>query len=53
MTADTENLVLEILKRIQADMGEVKRELASIHLEISAMGQAAESYTDRAWEVAA
>lgn len=39
MTADTENLVLEILKRLQADMSDIKRELASIHVEIAAMGQ--------------
>ena len=39
MTADTENLVLEILKRIQADMADVKRELANNSLQIAMLGQ--------------
>ncbi len=32
MTADTENLMLEILKRLQADMADVRQELAGIRL---------------------
>ncbi|HMQ12548.1 MAG TPA: hypothetical protein PKD21_03780 [Candidatus Competibacter phosphatis] len=39
MTADTENLVLEHLRAIRATLGEHSNELASIRLEISAMGQ--------------
>lgn len=39
MTADVENLMLEILKRLQADMADVRQELAGIRLDISAMGQ--------------
>ncbi|MCB0257907.1 MAG: hypothetical protein KDI55_29630 [Anaerolineae bacterium] len=39
MTADVENLMLEILKRLQADMADVRQELAGIRVEISALGQ--------------
>jgi hypothetical protein len=39
MTAETENLVLEILKRIQADMTDVKCELANNSLQIAMLGQ--------------
>ena len=39
MTADVETLMLEILKRLQADMADVRQELAGIRLDISAMGQ--------------
>ena len=31
--------MLEILKRLQADMADVKREMTGIRVEISAMGQ--------------
>ena len=39
MTADVENLMLEILKRRQADMADVRQELAGIRVEISSLGQ--------------
>ncbi len=39
MTADVENLMLEILKRLQADMADVRQELAGIRVEISSLGQ--------------
>ena len=39
MTEADQSLMLEILKRLQADMSDVKRDLAGIRVEISAMGQ--------------
>ncbi|MFO1371449.1 MAG: hypothetical protein U1F42_03325 [Candidatus Competibacteraceae bacterium] len=39
MTADIDNLVLEILKRLQADMADVKRELANNSVQIAMLGQ--------------
>ncbi len=39
MTESDQSLMLEILKRLQADMSDVKRDVAGIRLELSAMGQ--------------
>lgn len=39
MTEVDFNLMLEILKRLQADMAEVKRDIAAIRVEVAAMGQ--------------
>lgn len=39
MTESDQSLMLEILKRLQADMSDVKRDLAGIRVELSAMGQ--------------
>ncbi|HRD50288.1 MAG TPA: hypothetical protein PL166_11920 [Candidatus Contendobacter sp.] len=39
MTENVENLMLEILKRLQADMADVKRELANNNLQIALLGQ--------------
>lgn len=39
MTEVDFNLMLEILKRLQADMAEVKRDIAAIRVEMAAMGQ--------------
>ncbi len=36
MTAETENLLLEILKRLQSDMADVKADLADIRLRVTA-----------------
>jgi len=39
MTAEVENLMLEILKRIQADLADVKDRLTGVEVQLSAMGQ--------------
>ncbi|MBK8508987.1 MAG: hypothetical protein IPL51_10150 [Candidatus Competibacteraceae bacterium] len=39
MTDADFNLMLEILKRLQADMAEAKRDIAAIRVEMAAMGQ--------------
>lgn len=39
MTPETDNLMLEILKRIQADLADVKREVANNTLQIAMLGQ--------------
>lgn len=39
MTAETENLVIEILKRIQADITAIKNDLLEVKVQQSAMGQ--------------
>ena len=39
MTAETENLILEILKRIQADLSDLKDRMAGVEVQLSAMGQ--------------
>ena len=39
MTAETESLVLEILKRIQADIAELKDRMTGVEIQLSAMGQ--------------
>lgn len=39
MTADIENLVLEHLRAIRADMADVKLRVTQIDIQLSAMGQ--------------
>lgn len=39
MNEADQSLMLEILKRLQTDMADVKRGIAGIRVEISAMGQ--------------
>lgn len=39
MTDETENLVLEILKRMQGDMGEIRSELRDIRRELHQINQ--------------
>lgn len=39
MTADIENLVLEHLRAIRADMADVKLRVTQIDVQLSAMGQ--------------
>ena len=39
MTAEVENLMLEILKRVQADLADVKREVGNNSLQIALLGQ--------------
>jgi predicted nuclease with TOPRIM domain len=39
MTAETENLVLEILKRLQADLASLKSDATEIKVQQSLMGQ--------------
>lgn len=39
MTDNVENLVLEHLRALRADMGEVKQRLSSLDLQMAAMGQ--------------
>lgn len=40
MTAETENLILEILKRIQADQSESRQELRDIKLRLASLENA-------------
>lgn len=39
MTDDTTNLVLEHLRAIRSDIGEMKQRLGSVEIQLSAMGQ--------------
>ena len=39
MTAADQSLMLEILKRIQADIADMKHDLTGIRVELGAMGQ--------------
>lgn len=39
MTDADQSFMLEMLKRIQADLSDVKRDVAAIRVELSAMGQ--------------
>ena len=39
MTDDTTNLVLEHLRAIRTDIGEIKQRLGSAEIQLSAMGQ--------------
>ena len=39
MTDADQSLMLEILKRLQADMADVKQRLTGVEIQLSAMGQ--------------
>ena len=39
MTEADQSFMLEMLKRIQADLSDVKRDVAAIRVDLSAMGQ--------------
>ena len=39
MTEADQSFMLEMLKRIQADLSEMKRDIAAIRVDLSAMGQ--------------
>lgn len=45
MTENVENLMLEILRRLQGDMADVKSRLTSIELQMSSLGQQVGSLT--------
>lgn len=52
MNEADQSLMLEILKRLQADMSDVKRDLAGIRVELSAMGQQLAGLTTAQWAIA-
>ena len=45
MTENVENLVLEILRRMQGDLGDIKSRLSSIELQMASLGQQVGSLT--------
>ena len=45
MTENVENLMLEILRRLQSDMADVKSRLTSIEVQMASLGQQVGSLT--------